>query len=48
MVEDSIYNRFSEYAEEGGVIKSEENFTEYCMNNQDEIIETLEHLYQFA
>lgn len=37
IVEDSIWDNFNEYCEEVGIEANEENFTDYCNNNQDEI-----------
>jgi hypothetical protein len=42
LIEDTMWDRFNEYAEDEGINPSEENFTVYCQNNQDEIRELFE------
>jgi len=42
IIEDTMWDRFNEYAEEEGVEPNEENFTIYCLNNQDDIRELFE------
>ena len=42
IIEDTMWDRFNEYAEEEGLKANEENFTTYCLNNQDDIEELLE------
>lgn len=41
-IEDTIYERFKEFCEEESIIDNEENFTEYCKANQDDIEELFE------
>jgi hypothetical protein len=42
LIEDTIFARFQEFAEENNVEQNEENFTTYCKENQDEIRELFE------
>ncbi len=43
LIEDTLWDRFNEYAEEN-VEANEENFTEYCKANQDDIRELFENI----
>ena len=42
VIEDVLWDRFNEYAEEEGLEPNEENFTTYCNNNQYDIRELFE------
>ena len=42
VIEDVLWDRFNEYAEEEGLEANEENFTTYCNNNQYDIRELFE------
>lgn len=42
VIEDTLWDRFNDYAEEEGLEANEENFTVYCNNNQDDIKELFE------
>jgi hypothetical protein len=42
LIEDVLWDRFNEYAEEEGIEPNEENYTEYCHINVEEIRELFE------
>ena len=42
VIEDTLWDRFNEYAEENNIQPTEEKFTIYCNNNQDDIKELFE------
>lgn len=42
IIEDTMWDRFNDHAEEEGIEPTEENFTKYCQVNQDDIRELFE------
>lgn len=42
LIEDTMWDRFNEYAEEEGIEPTEDNFTDYCLANQEDIRELFE------
>jgi 6-phosphogluconate dehydrogenase len=42
IIEDTIWDRFNEYAEEENIQPTEENFTIYCNDNKEDIRELFE------
>ncbi|QIW88605.1 hypothetical protein P59_236 [Bacillus phage P59] len=42
IIEDTMWDRFNDHCEEEGLEATEENFTLYCKDNQEEIRELFE------